>query len=150
MNIPTPQSLIAHILVGWYALFQLVHFVLNAVYLANPGEPPFNPPPEGWHSQTVHFLNGIAFADWINSALSLLFAWSFFRRKRWGAWLGTLTLTVSMYAAIVFLWGAQASGAQGLGIPYLWVNIPFVPVVVLFLAWCYWGATNQLYNQADA
>ena len=93
---------------------------------------------------TVSFINGIVFADWVNSVLSLLFAWGFFRAKPWAAWLGTLTLTVSMYAAIVFLWGAQASGAQGLGVPYLWVNAPFLPVVVLFVAWCYWGATGQL------
>lgn len=140
----TVQGRTARGLVAWYALFQLVHFFFNGFYLLNPGEPPFHPPPEGWHPQTVAFINGMAFVDWVNSALTLLFAWGFFRRRPWAAWLGTLTLTVSMYAAVLFIWGAEASGAQGLGIPYLWVNLPFLPVVVLFAAWCYWGATGRL------
>jgi len=56
-----------------------------------------------------------------------------------------LTLTVSVYAAAVFLWGAVESGAlRGVGSEYLWVNVPFVPVVVLFGSWCYWGATGRL------
>jgi hypothetical protein len=117
---------------------------LNGVYLLDPGEPPFHPPPEGWLPQTVAFINGIAFADWVNSALSLVFAWGFFVARPWAAWLGTLCLTISMYAGLVFLWGAQASGAQGLGLPYLWVNLPFLPVVALFGAWSYWGATGRL------
>ena len=146
----TPRSRTTQFLVVWYALFQFGHFILNGMYLLNPGEPPFPPPPEGWLSQTVSFLNAMAFADWINSALSLLFAWGFFRAKPWAAWLGTVTLTVSMYAAVVFLWGAQASGAQGLGVPYLWVNAPFLPVVVLFVAWCYWGATCRLREVGSA
>ncbi len=112
-----PRSLTTQILVGWYGLFQLSHFVLNGIYLLDPGEPPFNPPPEGWLPQTVDFINGIAFADWINSILTLIFVWGYFRACRWAAWLGTLTLTISIYAAFVFLWGAEASGAQGLGAP---------------------------------
>ncbi len=144
LNIPTPASRTAHILVAWYAIFQLGHFFFNAIYLMNPGVPPFHPPPDGWNPQTVHFLNGMAFSDWINSALTLVFAWGFFRQKHWNAWLGTLCLTVSVYAAIVFVWGAEASGAEGLGMPYFWINMPFIPVVLLFLLWCYWGATSQL------
>ena len=141
---PGPKSRFAQILVGWYALFQTGHFFLNGAYLLNPGDPPFHPPPGGWLPQTVSFLNGIAFADWINCALTIIFAWGYFRARRWAAWLGTLTLTISNYAAFVFLWGAVESGAQGLGAPYLWVNLPFVPVVLLFAAWCQWGAAGRL------
>ena len=139
-----PRSRTAHVLVAWYGLFQLAHFFLNGAYLLNPGEPPFHPPPEEWLPQTVSFLNGVAAADWVNCVLTLIFVWGYFSARRWAGWLGTLTLTVSSYAAVVFLSGAVASGAEGFGIAYLWVNLPFVPVVVLFGAWCFWGASGQL------
>ncbi len=139
-----PRSWTARILVAWYGLFQVGHFLLNGAYLVDPGEPPFHPPVEGWLPQTVSFLYGMAFADWINAILTIVFVWGYFRVRPWSAWLGTLTLTISVYAAIVFVWGAVAIGAQGLGVPYLWVNLPFVPVIVLFAAWCFWGATGRL------
>lgn len=106
--------------------------------------PPFHPPPEGWLPQTVAFIDGIAFADWVNSVLSLVFAWGYFRARHFAPWLGTLCLTISIYAAFVFIWGAVASGAGGLGRPYLWVNLPFIPVIILFAVWCYWGARGRL------
>ena len=68
----------------------------------------------------------------------------FFRRTRWAPWLGSVTLTVSVYAAIAFTWGALAAGAPALGVGYLWMNIPFVPVAVLFVAWSYWVVTGRL------
>jgi len=86
----------------------------------------------------------MAVADLFNAALSLIFVASFFRRTRWVVWLGTLTLTVSLYAAIAFTWGAVAAGAPALGVAYLWVNLPFVPVVVLFVAWSYWVTSGKL------
>jgi hypothetical protein len=55
-----------------------------------------------------------------------------------------VALTISVYAAAVFVWGAVASGANGLGRPYLFTNLPFVPVVLLFVAWCCWGLTGRL------
>jgi len=140
-----PHTSLCRGLVAWYGLFQLAHALLNGRYLLSPGSPPFEAPPEGWLSQTVAFLNGMAVADFFNALLTLVFVFGYFRRRAWSAWLGTLTLTVSVYAAAVFLWGAVESGAlRGVGSEYLWVNVPFVPVVVLFGAWCYWGATGRL------
>jgi hypothetical protein len=55
-----------------------------------------------------------------------------------------VTLTVSLYAAIAFTWGAIAAGAPALGFAYLWINIPFVPVVVLFAAWSYWVISGKV------
>jgi len=139
-----PRGRATRLLVAWYALFQLGHFVLNGAYLLNPGELPFHPPPEGWHPQTVSFLTGMAVADWCNTILTGVFVWGYFQARSWAGWLGTLTLTVSVYAEIVFAWGTVAIGANGLGTPYLWVNLPFLPVLVLFATWCFWGATSRL------
>ncbi len=117
---------------------------MNGRYLLGPGEIPFHPPPGGWHPQAVAFLTGMAVADWIDCALAVLFAWGYFRGRFWAAWLGTVALTVSVYAAFVFTWATVASGAGGLGAPYAWVNLPFAPVLVLFALWCHWGATHRL------
>jgi hypothetical protein len=140
----TPDGRVARGLVLWYALFQLFHFFFNGAYLLDPGNPPFHPPPGGWHPQVVAFLNGMAFLDWLNCIASLVFAWGFLRSRPWAGWLGTVALTISVYAAAVFVWGAVASGANGLGRPYLFTNLPFVPVVLLFVAWCCWGLTGRL------
>ena len=135
-------------LVAWYGVFQAAHLLLNARYQLVPfsARPPlpFAPPPEGWLPQTVAFLTGMAVADLVNAALSLLFVAGFFRRARWIVWLGTLTLTVSVYAAVAFTWGAVVAGAPALGVSYLWVNVPFIPVVVLFVAWSYWVTRGKL------
>lgn len=140
----SPRSRTTHALVAWYGLYQLGHFFLNGAYLLDPGEPPFNPPPEGWLPQTVSFLGGIAFADWLNTIATFGFVLGYFRGRHWVPWLGTLTLTISNYAALIFVWGTVASGAKGLGVPYLWVTLPFVPVVLLFGLWCFWGASGRL------
>ena len=128
-----PNSLVAKFLVGWYGLFQTGHFLFNGLYLLHPGTPPFPPPAEGWLSQTVHLLNGIAATDFVNALLSLVFVYGYFTRAKWRMWLGTLTLTISVYATIVFTYGTIAMGAwNGNLLGYLWSYIPFVPVIMLF------------------
>jgi hypothetical protein len=101
--------------------------------------------------QTVAFLNGAAVLDFVNALLAVVFVVGFLRRRHWSVWLGTLTLTVSIYAATVFIWGIVQAGAwRGIGWEYLWVNVPFLPVVVLFAAWSYWAATGRLASVARA
>ncbi len=134
MNVlSNPNSLSAKFLVGWYGLFQIVHFIFNGLYLLHPGTPPFPPPAKGWSSQTVHLLNGIAATDFINALLSLVFVYGYFTRAKWRMWLGTLTLTISVYAATVFTYGTIAIGAWNKNLwGYLWSYIPFIPVLILF------------------
>jgi len=145
MSLRDPRNILSTALLLWYALFQAVHAVFNGRYLLDPGNPPFAPPPEGWLPQTVAFLNGMAFVDFANAVLSLLFVAGFLRRARWSTWLGTVTLTVSVYAAAVFTWGIVQAGAwRGPGSEYLWVNIPFLPVLLLFVVWSYWAASGKL------
>ena len=68
----------------------------------------------------------------------------YFRRASWVGWLGTVTLTISVYAALAFTWGAVAAGAPALGLSYLWLNIAMIPIVVLFVAWSYWATSRKL------
>lgn len=139
------NSFVAKFLVGWYGLFQGAHILFNSLYLLRPGTPPFPPPAEGWLPQTVHLLNGMAASDLINAVLSLVFVYGYFTRAKWCMWLGTLTLTISMYAAIVFTYGTIAMGAwNGNLLGYLWSYIPFVPVVTLFGLVSMWTVKGNL------
>jgi hypothetical protein len=115
---------------------QAGHLVFNLRNLLDPGVPPFPAPAEGWSAQLVSFLNGMAAADALNAVLALVFVYGYFARARWHGWLGTLTLTVSMYAAAVFTDGTVVAGAwtSHLG-GYLPLYLPFVPVVALFAWW---------------
>ena len=140
-----PRSRWTQGLVVWYGLFQTGHLIVNAIYLVRPGTPPFPPPPGGWSAQLVGFLNGIAAADFVNAAFALGFVYGYFRRTRWWFWLGTLTLTISVYAAVVFTIGTVAIGA--------WSNhllqyvvllyVPFLPVVVLFALLPFWNRSTS-------
>lgn len=139
-----PNSSVAKFLVGWYGLFQAVHFFFNGLYLLRPGTSPFPPPAEGWLPQTVHVLNGMATSDLINAVLSLVFVYGYFTEAKWCMWLGTLTLTISVYAATVFAYGTIAMGAwNGNLLGYLWSYILFVPVVMLFGLVSIWSVKSS-------
>ena len=149
ISLSDPHSYASRVLVVWYGIFQGAHLVLNARYQLVPeaARPPFPfaGPAEGWFPQTISFMSGMAVADLANAALALIVVVGFFRRASWVAWLGTVTLTISLYAAIAFTWGAVAAGAPAIGIPYLWVHLPFIPVAVLFVAWSYWVTHAKLW-----
>jgi hypothetical protein len=61
-------------------------------------------------AQLVSFLNGMAAADALNAVLALVFVYGYFACAQRHGWLGTLTLTVSMYAAAVFTDGTVVAG----------------------------------------
>lgn len=118
---------------------------MNGTYLLFLDVPPFPAPPSGWSAQLIEFLNGIAAADFANAILSVVFVAGYLQKSTWFSWLGTITLTVSMYAAFVFTWGSIGAGAwRGQVTGYLPIYIPFIPVVVLYILWIYWLATGEL------
>jgi len=92
----------------------------------------------------VGFLNGIAAADFVNAAFALGFVYGYFRRTRWWFWLGTLTLTISVYAAVVFTIGTVAIGAWSNHLlQYVVFYVPFLPVVVLFALLPFWNRSTS-------
>lgn len=120
-------------LVAWYGIYQAGHVVLNAVYVFGDSPPPFPGPPGGWNEQAISFLDAIATADLINAVAALVFVGAWFRGRPWAAAVGAATLTVSIYASIVFTAAAVTSGAwraeTAFGYVAIWVL--FVPVLVL-------------------
>ena len=143
-----PRGYPSKALVAYFGVFQAAHFVLNARYQLLPfsARPPlpFESPPGGWAPQLVRFTSGMAVADLINAAFSLVFVVGFFRSASWSRWLGTVTLTVAAYAAFAFTWGATVAGAPALGAAYAWVNLSTVPVILLFLIWSWWVLTDRI------
>lgn len=143
-----PRKRDSKALVAYFGLFQAGHLVLNARYQLVPfdlGPPlPFASPPGGWAPQIVYFTTGMAVADLINAAFSLVFVVGFLGRAPWYPWLGTVTLTVAAYAAFAFTWGMVAAGAPALGAEYAWVNIPTIPVLLLFIVWSRWAVTGRV------
>lgn len=145
-----PDGLFVRSLVAWYGLFQLVHIAVNMRGLLQLADGsldfPALPPPGGWTTQSIPFLTAIAALDLANAILTLVFVYGYFRRAHWRFWLGTLTLTVSMYAALVFDYSTLAVGAWTRAnlSGYLFVNGTFVPVILVFLLFYIWGARVQI------
>ncbi len=140
-----PFDRTTHLLVFWYGLYQLGHIFVNSAYLFVSENPPFPAPRGGWPPQLIEFLNGIAAADLLNAILTLVFVYGYLRKSSWFTWVGTITLTISIYAALVFTWGSIGAGAwNGQIAGYLPIYITFIPVVVLFLLWIYWLVIGAL------
>jgi hypothetical protein len=83
----------------------------------------------------------MGWADLVGAFLSLLFVRGYFRRAPWRMLLGTVTLTISVYAAVIFNYWSLASGAwAGRNLfAYALVNAGFIPVLLLFYLFCQWG-----------
>lgn len=121
---------------------------LRGIPLLVRGEMDFPAPPPGgaWSNDVVSFLAGMAVADTINAAVSVVYAVAHFRKHPWRHWLGTLTLAIALYAAAVFGWATMSVGAwTAHPVTYLAINVTFVPAVALFVlvgSWSVGRATS--------
>jgi len=93
----------------------------------------------------------MGWVDLFGAFLALLFVHGYLRRSRWRMWLGTVTLTISVYAAIIFNYWSIASGAwAGRNVfAYGAVNVGFLPVLLLFYLVCQWGARGVFRDPAS-
>jgi hypothetical protein len=92
----------------------------------------------------------VGWIDLVGAVLTLYFAWGYFRRAPWRFWIGMVCLTVSMYAFVLYTYWTAASGAwSGPNLArYLFVDITFLPNLLLFFLVVYWGMTGRL-NAAE-
>ena len=107
-------------------------------------EPPFPGPPGGWTTRAIAFLDAVALFDMLNAIGAVVFAAVWLRwRLVW--WLGTVTLTVSMYAAAVFTYATVTGGAWRIAtfVPYVLAWVPFLPVIALYGLHLRPGANQQ-------
>ena len=129
-----------------FGLYQVGHLLSNlrgAFVFFGRGQLPFPalPPPDGFDPQLVSAYLDMAVMDSINAVVSLLFVWGYFTHKPWRLWLGSITLTLSVYAGILFNLTAYQAGAwtsENLT-AYLLINITYLPVMVLWIQVLRWS-----------
>jgi hypothetical protein len=123
-----------------FGLYQACHILFNiraGIIFTHSGLVGFPalPPAGGWSPDMLNVYIDMALMDTLNALLSLLFVWGYFRRQPWCIWLGTITVTLSFYAAILFNFTACQAGAwAGVNLwVYLFINITYLPVVILWI-----------------
>jgi hypothetical protein len=151
------DNLFTRLLVAAFGLYQLGHIISNirgAFLYFNSGTISFPalPPPGGWSQDMVQIFVDMASMDTLNAVASLVFVWAYFQHKPWRLWLGTITLTLSMYAAILFNLSAYQAGAWvGDNLwSYIFINVTYLPVLVLYGLVLSWGArtSNQIKDKS--
>ena len=140
------DDIVTRFLVASFALYQTGHLLSNIVgafTFFRRGEIPFPalPPPGGFDPQLVSTYVDMAVMDSLNAVASLVFVWGYFSGKPWRLWLGAITLTLSVYAAVLFNLSTYQTGAwMGENLwSYLIINITYIPVVVLYIQVIRWG-----------
>jgi hypothetical protein len=145
-----PHSPLSRLLVAYYGLLEAVHLAVLAwagLRLVSTGSFgfPAAPPPGGWSPQVVPFLVGTAVLDALNVGLAWAFVYGYWTRARWRWWVGGISLTATLYSAIVFVVGTLASGAwQHRPAGYVAMAIVALPVFALVAMYAVWGLTGQL------
>jgi hypothetical protein len=145
-----PGSKSARVLVAYYGFIQALHLIAigrASVMLEATGEMTFPAPPPagGWSPQAENFFVGVGAIDALNAVIALAFVYGFLKGTRWRAWLGTLTLTISAYSALLFAFATLPTGAWALRpAEYLIIVVAFAPVLVLMVFFGYWLVAGQL------
>ena len=145
---------LAKVLVVYYGLLELAHLVVLAWsglrYLRTGALGfPAVPPPGGWAPQVEPFLIATAVLDALNVLLAWAFVYGHWTRARWRGGVGGVTLTATLYSAVVFCVGTFAAGAwQHRLAGYLWMVGLGLPVVVLAFFYARWGITGQYAQSA--
>ncbi|MBN1480141.1 hypothetical protein EH223_19470 [candidate division KSB1 bacterium] len=150
--IKNPYHILAKVLMGYYGLIQLTHlYVLaraasNYAQFSSPGFPA-SPPPAGWQDQTIHFLLVTGVVDAVNVGLVLFLVYAYFAQFWWWRPLGVVTLSISLYSAIIYTYGTVSSGAWPFhALEYWSVAAAFSPVGLLIILYITWGIKRQFWT----
>ncbi len=144
-----PDSTLAKALVAYYGFIQALHLIAigrASVMLEATGEMTFPAPPPagGWSPQAEYFFVGVGAIDALNAVIALVFVYGFFKGARWRGWLGTLSLTIAAYSALLFAFATIPTGAWTFRpVEYLIIVVAFAPVLVLMVAFGYWLVTGR-------
>ncbi len=151
-----PNSTLAKVLVAYYGFIQTLHLIAigrASIVLQTSGEMTFPAPPPagGWSPQAENFFIGVGAIDALNAILALIFVYGFFKGARWRTWLGTLTLTISAYSALLFAFATiPTDGWTYRTVEYLVIVVAFAPVLILIVFFGYWLVTGRLSESSGA
>jgi len=151
MKATDPDGRVANLLVGYYALYQFVHIFVNVrgLYILMSGgvlDFPAPPPPEGWSPDVVNIGVAIGFADLTGAVIALVFAYGYFNGAAWRIWVGTVALTISLYAHAIYAYWPLASGALAgsNALAYLFVHVASLPILWLAVLVARWALRGRI------
>ena len=141
---------IISLLVAWFGIFQVTHLIVHFVGLSE-----ITPEVHSLflYSALQHTIkNDLAFAltilDIIYALLSLVFVFAYFTEKKWSHWLGSVCLFLSLNSMLLFDYIAIASGSwKDHSFEYAYINIGFIPVLVLTGIFTYRGINNLTFRE---
>jgi hypothetical protein len=123
--------------VYYYGLLQTAHLtslIISGVRWLSEGDLGILalPPDGGWSDQAVHLLLSIGLVDFFVAIGALVFVVYYIRRREAAVVLGSVTLSGTIYSAVVYAYGAVASGAWVENpLPYSIIAILFAPALML-------------------
>lgn len=151
MRQTAPDERVANLLVAYYALYQFVHILVNVrgLHILLSGgvlDFPAPPPAGGWSPDVVHIGIAIGFTDLFGAVLALVFAYGYFQGAPWRIWVGTVALTISLYAHAIYAYWPLASGAlSGTNtLAYLFVHVASLPNLLLAVIVTRWALSGRL------
>lgn len=146
-----PDERVANLLVAYYALYQLVHILVNVrgLHILLSGgvlDFPAPPPAGGWSPDVVNIGVAIGFADLFGAVLALVFAYAYFQGAPWRIWVGTVALTISLYAHAIYAYWPLASGAWAgtNALAYLFVHVASLPILWLAVIVTGWALSGRV------
>ena len=125
-------------LTGYYGFLQTMHmFFLGraGLILMQTGRVTFpaSPPPGGWDPGVLPFMMGMAAADVVAACLGVFFSYSLLIKKNFKPLVGTISLTIALSSAVVYLVGTLPAGAWVHNpVSYLIVVLAFSPIIPLY------------------
>ena len=133
------QDSILRKLIYYYGIIQSVHLVA-LIYAAILWQTKANiallapPPTAGWSSQTIYFFLAMGAIDAFNAILSIIFVKLFIDQNHNCFDLGLITLSISMYSGIIYIYPILGSGALAQNRMYYFIiAILFFPIIILYM-----------------
>lgn len=136
-------------LIGYFGFFQTVHVLVNIRALArfHRGAETFpaNPSAGGWADETRATFRGMASIDTVAGLLALAFVINHRRNGKLWPWLGTVSLTLANYSAVLYAFPTREAGAwREHPVSYLGLYIAYLPIVVLSVLFVWWEVHDDL------
>lgn len=127
------------ILIIYYGILQSLHLLTLAragiiLWFFQRVPFPILPPPDGWSSEVMPFLYGLAGMDVLGILLGIIFACQYQFKNIFRPLLGLVSMTIFISGAIVFAAGTFPTGAWAVHPVSYWIMVLlFAPIIPLYI-----------------